>query len=226
MAWGMVPAMKAAALSLCLVACLGCHRGGVTSPADTIRSFAAAVRAGRYRDAYNRLSVQYRSRTSFESFKTRLSEHPEEAKEIAALLSRTEGEEEIEAMIPLSNGENIKMVFEDGAWRFSGNVAQLYDQSTPRAALRSFVRAMSRRRYDVVMRLVPSEDLPGMTVEQMKAAWDGEGREEIDRLIAQLTEGLSNPIEEVGQRATMSYGDNLIARLIRENGVWKVEDPD
>ena len=40
----------------------------------------------------------------------------------------------------------------------ASNVVDFYDQSTPRAALRSFVRAMERERYDVVLRMVPNAD--------------------------------------------------------------------
>ena len=44
--------------------------------------------------------------------------------------------------------------------------------------------------------------------------------------IASLRANLDNPIEEVGDRATMSYGEGAAVLLVLEDGVWKVEDPD
>jgi hypothetical protein len=85
---------------------------------------------------------------------------------------------------------------------------------------------MERRRYDVVLRFVPDADLEGMTTERMAEAWSGEGREEIERLLANLRDNLDAPIEIVGDRATMSYGERYAVRFVREDGDWKIEDPD
>ncbi len=128
--------------------------------------------------------------------------------------------------MPLPDGDQLTLVLVDGKWRIHGNVVDFYDQSTPRAALRSFVRAMERRRYDVVMRFVPKADREGMSPEQMREAWEGESREEIERLIADLRANLDEPIELVGDRATMSYGDGAAVQFVREEGVWRIEDPD
>ncbi len=85
---------------------------------------------------------------------------------------------------------------------------------------------MERQRYDVVMRMVPDADREGMSEEQMREAWTGEGQEEIDRLLENLKASLDAPIEQVGDRATMPYGDRFTAQLVREDGIWKIEDPD
>jgi hypothetical protein len=85
---------------------------------------------------------------------------------------------------------------------------------------------MERRRYDVVMRLVPDADREGMTEERMREAFEGEGREEVERLVATLRENLEAPIEVVGDRATMAYGEGATLQLVREGELWKVEDPD
>jgi hypothetical protein len=134
--------------------------------------------------------------------------------------------DEVEATVPLPDGDDLSLVLVGGEWRLRGNVVDFYDQSSPRAALRSFVRAMERRRYDVVMRFVPEGDREGMSPERMREAWEGESREEIERLIADLRASLDEPIEIVGDRATMSYGEGSAVQFVREDGRWRIEDPD
>lgn len=203
----------------------GC--GGGSSAADTtVREFSEAIRQDRPRQAYALLSEDYRQRVSYEEFERYLSDHPEEARDVAALLQRIDGEAEVTAVVRYADGQELTLVQEDGEWRIAGNPANLYDQSTPRAAVRSFVRAMERRRYDIVLRFVPNASREGMDEERLRASFEGEGREEIERLVASLRANLDNPIEEVGDRATMTYGEGAAVQLILEDGVWKVEDPD
>ena len=49
---------------------------------------------------------------------------------------------------------------------------------------------------------------------------------EVERLLASLRANLDNPIEEVGDRATMSYGEGAAVQMVLEDGLWKIEDPD
>jgi len=208
------------------VVCAGCPGPGGASPEGTVRDFARALRDGDYESAYGRLSERYRSRVPLEEFERHLRTHPEEVRELVALVGRIEESEEITARVPFADGDALELVRQDSGWRVVGNAVDFYDQSTPRAALRSFVRAMNRRRYEVVLRFVPDADREGMTVEHMQQAWEGEAREEIDRLLAALEANLDQPIEVVGDRATMSYGESATVHFLREDGRWKIEDPD
>lgn len=215
------------ALLVCALLCSGCSGAGPsTDPEGTVAAFAAALRAGRYEDAYDMMSKSYRRRVPLEEFRRHLRGNPEEAREAADALSSPDGPAEEIATVTYADGERIEMVREDDRWRIATNIVDFYDQSSPRAALRSFVRAMERERYDVVMRMVPEADLEGMSEDRMREAWAGENREEIERLIANLRAHLDNPIEQVGDRATMPYGERYTAVLVREDGRWKVEDPD
>lgn len=205
-------------------ACGGASAGG--TPEGTVAAYAEALRSGRYEDAYGMMSQAYRRRVPLAEFRQKLTTDAAEASEAAEALARTAGPPEVTAAVPYGDGEEVELVHEDGSWRIAGNIADFYDQSAPRAALRSFVRAMERRRYDVVMRFVPEADREGMTVERMREAWEGEGREEIERLVANLRASLDNPIEIVGDRATMPYGERFTVQFVREDGVWRIEDPD
>jgi hypothetical protein len=88
------------------------------------------------------------------------------------------------------------------------------------------VRAVERKRYDIVVRLIPDADKEGITTERLEQAWSGDGREDIERLVHNLREHIDSPIEVAGDRATMTYGDQMRAQLVREAGAWKVEDPE
>ncbi|MBO6939692.1 MAG: hypothetical protein JJ863_32275 [Deltaproteobacteria bacterium] len=210
---------------LALVALAGCPARSAR-PASVVEAFGDALDDARYEDAYALLSAQYRRRVPFSEFRESLARNPSEVRELVGLLRHVDEADEVEAAVPLPDGDELTLVLVDGKWRIRGNVVDFYDQSSPRAALRSFVRAMERRRYDVVMRFVPEADREGMSPEQMQQAWEGENREEIERLIADLRSSLDEPIEIVGDRATMSYGDGAAVQFVREDGLWRIEDPD
>lgn len=216
--------LYALGLALGLSGCPGLDAGA--TPESTVGAFASALREGRVDDAYALMSEGYRRRVSRDEFRRYFDDYPAEVRQTARALSDRAGRAEQEAVVEYGEGETLRLVREHGAWRVATDVVDFYDQSSPRAALRAFVRAMERRRYDVVLRLVPERDREGTTAEGMQAAWEGEGREEIERLLANLRASLDNPIEEVGDRATMTYGDRFRVQFLREDGAWLIDDPD
>ena len=56
--------------------------------------------------------------------------------------------------------------------------------------------------------------------------WEGEHKAENAERLARLRAALGAPIVEVGDEARMPYGADAEARLVREDGDWKIEDPD
>lgn len=216
------------ALPLCVVlllaGCPGLNAG--RTPESAVSAFASAMREGRIDDAYGLMSESYRQRVSLEQFRQYFDDYPAEVQQTARALSAQRGRTEQEALVEYGEGENLRLVRERGEWRVATDVVDFYDQSSPRAALRSFVRAMERRRYDVVLSMIPEADREGMTPERMRETWEGEGREEVERLLSNLRASLDNPIEEVGDRATMAYGDRFRVQFVRESGDWRIEDPD
>ncbi|MBK8169781.1 MAG: hypothetical protein IPK60_05505 [Sandaracinaceae bacterium] len=205
----------------------GCGGAQARSPERVVQAFAASLSSGDYAGAYALMSSSYRRRVTLDEFQRHLSDNPAEARAAVDALMQPEGEAEQVAVVVLADGNEVELRNDGGEWRVATNVVDFYDQSTPRAALRSFIRAMERERYDVVVRFVPNADREGMSPEAMRAAWSGDGREEITRLLTSLRSAMSNPIEEVGDRATMRYGDaQATVQFVREGGLWKIEDPD
>lgn len=209
------------ALSL-LSACAGSRSA---SPDDALSAYAAALRAGRAREAYALLSNDAKKDIPFDSFKRIVRENPDEVAEIGRSLAAPVGPPRVTAVVKAPNGESLLLVLENGEWRVDGSAIDLYGQETPEAALHAFVRAFKNRRYDVLLRFVPNAERDGLGVDELKRAWEGEERTELAALVAAVEANLPDGRFEVtGDRATMAFGAGGTVELVREDGRWKVED--
>ena len=216
--------LLACMISVSAMSCAGI--GGGQSPESTVRSFSRALRDGRASDAYALMSQSYRARVSLADFEAYLNDFPDESRQTARALSRRRGPARQEASLTFGDGDELRLVRDGRTWAIATDVVNYYDRSSPRAALRSLIRAMERRRYDVVLTLIPRAEREGMSESSLRDVAEGEGREELERLIAALRAAIDNPIEEVGNRATMPYGERFRVVFLREDGLWKISDPD
>lgn len=209
------------------VGVVGCGGAdGEMKPETTVIEFAQALDARDYERAYGLMSHDYQRRVSLEQFRQLVEQNPDEAMRTSHALTQVHGPAEEHAVVRYGDSEELRLVRQDERWVVDTDLTNYYDQTTPRAALETFVRAMERQRYDVVIRLVPNADREGITLERMTEAWSGEGREPIERMLSNLRASLNNPIEIVGDHATMAYGERLRVQFVREDDVWKVEDPE
>ncbi len=195
------------------------------APQDALREYAQALKTGKTRQAYELLSSEARATLSYERFHALAMLSPDQAKELATAVDAGPADTRITALITAPNGESLLLVLEDGEWRLDESAVDPYSQTSPRAALYSFVRAFKQNRYDVLLRLAPGEDRGALSPDALREAWQGERKTELQRLIAALEAALpSAPIEVEGDRARMSYGTAGEAVLIREGGLWKIEE--
>lgn len=203
----------------------GCNKPEPLAPKAALDSYAAALREGRADRAYSMLSDEAKRDLPFGAFEQMLRDNPAEAQQLAAQLSSVSAPVRVTATVTAADGEVLLMVMEDGQWRVDGSVVELYGQQTPRQALESFVRALDRGRYDVLLRFVPKGKRGDLTAADLKKAWEGEQSEEIRALTEVLRASLPTVrIEVVGDRATVAFGAGGAVELIREQGIWKVED--
>lgn len=197
----------------------------VQSPRQTLDAYAQALSAGRTQEAYALLSDQAKNNISFEAFQRMVKENPGEIREIAAALSRPAGAPLVTATVTTPNGDTLLMVYEDGTWRVDGSAIDLYSQATPKGAIFAFIRAFENKRYDVLMRFVPDAKREGLDEKKLKVAWEGEQQHEMERLVQALKAAMPTArVEVLGDRATMAYGAGGTVELLREHGVWKVEE--
>lgn len=195
------------------------------SPREALTEYADALRAGRTKDAYALLSAEARKSLSFEAFERMVKEDPQETRAVADALVRPSEPAAITATVTAPDGHVLQLRYEGGSWHIDRSAVDLYAQDTPEGALASFVRAFENKRWDVLLRFVPDAKKEGLDAQKLKTAFEGEQREEVERLTQALKAALPTAnVELLGDRATMSYGTAGTVELVREHGTWKVEE--
>lgn len=208
------------------LACAACAGAKAEDPQSVLRAYSHALEEGRADDAYRMLSEEARRGISLEAFRRMVKDNPEEVREIARSLARPTATPVVTASVTTSNGQELDLVLENGRWKVEATAIDLYAQDTPRHAIQGFVRAVERKRYDVVLKFVPDAHKEGLDATKLKSAWEGHDKEEIEQVVSQLKLALPTAtIEETGDRATMAYGAGTM-QLVRERGLWKIEDFD
>jgi hypothetical protein len=223
MSWGIVQPMRVALIVLLALGCVGCVRA--ERPAAAVEVYADAVASGNYARAYDLMSAEYQRRVSREEFIKMLRESPADLREGARRLRAGAHALSVHASYVYEDtGEELRLVQEDGKWRFDVNPLDFYPQDTPRGALRSFIRAVELKRYDVLVRLVPKSY--AMTEAQLRTQFEGPMAKEVAALLGRLRGALDAPVDLHGDQASILYGDRQEIRFRREDGVWKIEDFD
>lgn len=214
------------AKALPLVLALGCATTRNDDPQSVLRSYARALDEGRAEDAYRLLSDEARRGMSFEAFRRAMTSSRDEVRELAKTLARPTAPPIVTATLTSPSGEVLRLVLENGRWRVDGAALDLYPQDSPRHAIQGFLRAIERKRWDMVLRYVPDAHSDGLDAPKLKEAWEGPDRAELEQVALALRQALgSATIEETGDRASMPYGAGTLT-LVREHGLWKIEDFD
>lgn len=210
-------------LALALGACGG---AGAEDPRGVLHRYARALEEGRADDAYRLLSDDARRGTSLEQFRKMVKEHPEEMRELGRALSRPASTPFVSAKVSGGNGEDVDLVLEEGKWKLELSAVDLYAQDTPRHAVAGFLRAIEQKRYDMALKYVPDSHRPGLDAAKLKAAWEGTEKDSVDAMRVGVKRALSSAqIEETGDRAALPYGNGTM-QLVKERGLWKIEDFD
>lgn len=222
MSWRHVaPLALVLGLGLGLGACAG-RQGG---PTRALSEYSRALERRDYSRAYDLMSEAYRAQHSKEDFVRMLEENPREVKETASRLRSARGDLEVTAELRYGLGDRMRLVREGGDWKIASNPVDFYSQATPREALRSFLRAYSLKRWDVMLRFVPDNYRQHMTVDSMRKQFEGENKEALARMMAMVAANVDEPIAEQGNDAKLRYGENEV-RFVREDNVWKIKDFD
>jgi hypothetical protein len=170
------------------------------------------------------MTADYRKRVTFDDFRRDLDGGGAEVQAAAHRLREEVPRTPLQIDVDVDLGQRLTLVLEAGQWRIAAHPFDLYDQATPRAALRSFVRAAETGRYEALLRLTPNRYRVAVTVQKLRDYWEGEHKAENRKRLAELRASIGAPIVETGDEARMPYGDNSEARFVREDGLWKVEE--
>lgn len=213
----------AAVVALGLAACGGPR----AAPTGTLDRYASALKARNYDAAYDLMSSGFRAQVSKDEFVRMMRDNPREVSDTASRLTGKKSRIEVTAELTYGLGDTLHLVHESGAWRIAENPLAFYDQSTPRAALRSFLRAYRLERWDVMLRFVPKAYAELMNADKMKSQFAGQERkEEMSQLMNMLEANLDEPIDEQGNEARMRYGAGFEVKFVREDGRWRLRDLD
>jgi hypothetical protein len=204
----------------------GCIGLRTDDPSGVLHAYAHALEEGRADDAYRMLSDEARRGVSLDAFRRMVHDSSDDVREIGQALSQPTAPPVVTAQITAPSGQEIDLVLENGRWKVEATAIDLYAQDSPRHAVQGFVRALERKRYDVILRYVPDGHKEGLDAAKLKSAWEGHDKEEMEQVLAALKQSLPNAsIEETGESAQMPYGAGVL-RLVREHGLWKIEDFD
>jgi hypothetical protein len=219
------PAPLAVTLACCATLAAACahpQRG----PAEALADFGGAIEHRDYEAAYALMTADYRRRVPLADFRRELEGGGPDVTTLARRLRDEAARTPFQIEVEVDLGQKLNLVLEAGQWRVAAQPFDLAAQQTPRAALRSFVRAVELRRYDALLRLVPNRYRVGVSAEKLRTYWEGERGAENQKLIKTLRTHIDAPIVETGDEARMPYDDVSEVRFLREDGVWKVEDVD
>ena len=201
---------------------------GASQPEPSLRAYTDALARGDAARAYSLLSEADRRAIDPATYARIVARDAAEARELSARLAHA-APAKVSAQVQLDDGTELSLELEGGRFRVVDPLTRFYGQASPREALRSFVRAVEHARWDVLLALMPEADRGELDAAELGRRLTAR-REALTRMTALLAAALRGPpapaIEIVGDRATMPYGESFTARLLRENELWKVEEPE
>ncbi len=207
--------------TLAITGCGAPHSG----PQRVLTDYSRALERNDFDRAYALMSDDYQAQHSKADFVRMLEENPREVTETASRLRSAQGDLEVSAELKFGLGDRMQLVREGGRWKIASNPVDFYSQRTPREALRSFLRAYSLKRWDVMLRFVPNNYRERMTAETMRNQFEGEHKDDISRMMAMIAANVDEPISDKGTEAQLRYGDFEVT-FIREEMQWKIKDLD
>jgi len=193
-----------------LCACSSINR--TPHPDVVLRQYVELIEGGDIEAAYGLLSVSERQRVSLEEFRRAAAEAPEELASQARELRRQMSEPvPVQAEVPLASGDVVTFVLHEGRWRIAGGAAGAVSLSSPLQTLRALRRALLRRSYGDVLRVLSRQ-----------------ARAQVEDEVARIAEGIEDEeglnIEVTGNRARVIYDETHFLELEREDGEWVIVD--
>ena len=210
-------------VSTLLLLSAGCPHQ-TSKPQDTLKAYLLALRQSDHERAYSLLSAELRRRCTMEQFVANVKQMGAKSLKKLDPLLRDPKKMSYRAELGLGGHDKFVLIREKGVWRIATDPLNFYGQSTPRQTLISFVRALQRKRYRILLRFVPNKYRHTMTVADIKKMYSGPRLPRTKRLLRNLKANLDNKFEIKNGKAIMLYGENHQLKMIKEGGIWKIED--
>ncbi len=213
-------------MKLALVIAVAAACAPAKGPNETLDRYSRALKSHDYASAYDLMSSSFRGKVSRDDYVRMMRDNANEVEETASRLGGRHSSMEVSAEFEYGLGDQMRLVQESGRWRIATNPLAFYDQSTPQAALRSFIRAYRLGRWDIMLHFVPNQWREKMDAQKLQAQFQGPSKDAMDTLMNTLEANVDEPIVERGNDARMSYGEKYEVKFVKEDGVWKLKDLD
>ncbi|HEX9296356.1 MAG TPA: hypothetical protein VF881_10985 [Polyangiaceae bacterium] len=199
--------------SVFAVALAGCMRTSMPDPKDTVRAYEAAVAKGDGKAIYAMLSQRSRKSLQVADVQRIVTDERAELATQAQAMDDPSSVVRASARVRYADGEDATLDLEEGGFRVSSADALPAAARTPAEALEQLRRALARRSYAALMRVLSPST-----------------RSAIESDLRSLVDGLSHPegleVQVSGDVASVQIQGGHFVRLRRDGGAWKVEDFD
>lgn len=201
-----------------LVACAlatttACSSGRVPDPRTAVDAYTAAAAKGDGDALYDLLPEKTKREVSRADIVRTVKAQREELKDQSKQFSGKRLQVRARGILHFEDGEEASLSLQDGHYFVDATSELLSGAPTPTLALHQFRRALARRSYIALLRVLTPET---------RAAVEAEVRA--------LVEGLEHPdelqVHVVGESATINLAGGHIVKLKRDAGIWYVDDFD
>lgn len=203
----------------------------VARPQDTVLAFRQAWLAGNVEAMHALLSSGAQAELSRADILRLWREAQGDEAERRELLASFDAALRQPARLELGSKERrFALRWDEGARRWTITAAPLspYDLRSPRGALASFLRAVERRRWDVLLALAPRARRASLDADALRRYWEGRESEHFRVLFpalrAALEEPETHPVFDLGAEAHFPFGTDAEVFLVKEEGLWRIEE--
>lgn len=190
-----------------------CGAAAIPDPKETLRAYQEAAQKGDSRAIYDMLSERSRKAWRPADVERIVADEKAELATLAKAIGEPDAVLRASARVRYPDGEDATLDLEGGAFRISSADALPAAARTPREALEQLRRALARRSYAALMRVLSPST-----------------RSAIESDLRALVDGLKEPdgleVQVSGDVASVQIQGGHSVKLRRDAGVWKVEDFD
>jgi len=202
------PALRVLALS---GLALACGRPALPDPREAARAYADAAARGDADRIHALLTREARRTYGQARVRELVRDERAELGRQAAAVSRPDTRVEASATLLLADGSEVELALEADGFRVAAADTLPGAARTPTEALDGLRRALSRRSYSALLRVLSAESRAAMELD-------------LRALVLALENPATLDVRVQGDRADVDVGGGHLVTLRREAGTWRVED--
>jgi hypothetical protein len=192
---------------------MACGKAAMPDPKPALEAYARAAQAGDADALYALMSERSRRELGPEGARRVVADAKADLGELGTAAADPSARVVAVARVRFADGEEARLPLENGTFRVGAAGGLPAAARTPADALAELRRALARRSYAGLIRVLSKET-----------------RAAIERDLSGLVDGLAHPetldVKIAGDRASVELAGGHKVRLRRESGVWVVEDFD